>query len=91
MLDEPVSILDESMQIAFWEMLYALKPHVAVVIASHSLERMESFADRILLLHKGHLVKLGTPQAIAEAYQVETLRQAFIAFINLIEPTVHTQ
>ncbi|MPN50941.1 Hemin import ATP-binding protein HmuV [bioreactor metagenome] len=74
LLDEPTTFLDLQFQ-------YGLMKHIrdlahppsanqsprAVLIALHDLNMAFQFADRIALLVKGQIIKMGTPQEMLDA------------------------
>ena len=77
LLDEPTHHVDIGLQLEILDLLRRLGR--AVVVASHDLNLVASFADRVLLLDGGRLAGAGaaaeilTPQAIRETFAVEAL------------------
>ena len=64
-LDEPTSAMDTSTRQRFWEIVDQLKKNgVTIVYSSHYIEEVEHTADRILVLHKGELIRDTTPLAM---------------------------
>lgn len=64
-LDEPTSAMDTSTRQHFWEIVNQLKKNgVTIVYSSHYIEEVEHTADRILVLHKGELIRDTTPYAM---------------------------
>jgi len=64
-LDEPTSAMDTSTRQRFWEIVDQLKKNgVTIVYSSHYIEEVEHTADRILVLHKGELIRDTTPYAM---------------------------
>ena len=64
-LDEPTAAMDTSTRQHFWEIVNQLKKNgVTIVYSSHYLEEVEHTADRILVLHKGELIRDTTPYAM---------------------------
>lgn len=64
-LDEPTSAMDTSTRQRFWEIVGHLKEEgVTIVYSSHYIEEVEHTADRILVLHQGHLLRDTTPLAM---------------------------
>jgi iron complex transport system ATP-binding protein len=90
LLDEPTTFLDLQFQ-------YGLMKHIrdlahppsanqsprAVLIALHDLNMAFQFADRIALLVKGQIIKMGTPQEMLD--DVELLSQVYRVPLTLIE------
>ena len=64
-LDEPTAAMDTSTRQHFWEIVNRLKKNgVTIVYSSHYIEEVEHTADRILVLHKGELIRDTTPYAM---------------------------
>ena len=64
-LDEPTAAMDTSTRQHFWEIVNQLKKNgVTIVNSSHYIEEVEHTADRILVLHKGELIRDTTPYAM---------------------------
>lgn len=64
-LDEPTAAMDTSTRQHFWEIVNWLKKNgVTIVYSSHYIEEVEHTADRILVLHKGELIRDTTPYAM---------------------------
>ena len=64
-LDEPTATMDTSTRQHFWEIVNQLKKNgVTIVYSSHYIEEVEHTADRILVLHKGELIRDTTPYAM---------------------------
>ena len=69
-LDEPTSAMDTSTRQHFWEIIDQLKKQgVTIVYSSHYIEEVEHTADRILVLHKGELIRDTTPYAMRSEEQ----------------------
>ena len=64
-LDEPTAAMDTSTRQHFWEIVDQIKKNgVTIVYSSHYIEEVEHTADRILVLHKGELIRDTTPYAM---------------------------
>ena len=69
-LDEPTSAMDTSTRQHFWEIVDELKKKgVTIIYSSHYIEEVEHTADRILVLHKGELIRDTTPYAMRSEEQ----------------------
>ena len=68
LLDEPNTYLDLKHQVELCRLLQKLakEKNLAILMASHDLNLVGSFADRLLLLHEGKLVADGTPGEVLE-------------------------
>jgi ABC-2 type transport system ATP-binding protein len=67
-LDEPTSALDPAGRVAVRELLLRLKAKGRTVfLSSHLLSEIESVCDRVGILHRGKLVRLGSPAELLES------------------------
>ncbi len=66
LLDEPTAHLDLRHQVAILALVQRLarQQGLAVLLVIHDLNLAARFADQVALLHHGHLVALGSPQAV---------------------------
>ncbi len=92
----PLMLLDEPTTFLYLQFQYGLMKHIrdlahpqaadqsprAVLIALHDLNMAFQFADRIALLVKGQIIKMGTPQ---EMLDVELLSQVYKVPLTLIQ------
>jgi peptide/nickel transport system ATP-binding protein len=64
--DEPVSALDATVQKQVLELLQRLQQRYgfALLFVSHDLGVVESVADRVAVMHLGHLIECGTRDAV---------------------------
>lgn len=59
------------------EILYKLnQEEMSIIIASHDVEMVTQFADKIFVLHDGEIISQGTPEEIFNDY--ETLKKAHL-------------
>jgi iron complex transport system ATP-binding protein len=73
-LDEPVANLDLAHQIALMESAADLaRQGVAVIAVLHDLNLAATFADRILVLHRGRAHALGRAREVITRTNVETI------------------
>jgi ribosome-dependent ATPase len=81
-LDEPTSGVDPVARDGFWELLVDLSRNrgVTIFISTHFMTEAER-CDRISLMHAGEVMASDTPAALIEARGVETLEDAFIAYL----------
>ncbi|HEU4685702.1 MAG TPA: ABC transporter ATP-binding protein [Nitrospira sp.] len=75
MLDEPTAFLDLQYQIESCALLCRLKQErgLTIVMVSHDLNLASQYSDRILLLDRGRLVRLGGPQDVIEPEVLEAV------------------
>jgi ribosome-dependent ATPase len=81
-LDEPTSGVDPQARDAFWVMLLELahRDGVTIFISTHFMDEGMR-CDRISLMHAGQVLVSDTPQAIIDSRAVETLEDAFVAYM----------
>ena len=86
-LDEPTAAMDTSTRQHFWEIVDQLKKNgVTIVYSSHYIEEVEHTADRILVLHKGELIRDTTPYAMRGEEQEKhfTVPLTYQDFVNTL-------
>jgi len=82
-LDEPTSGVDPIARDSFWELLIALSRQqgVTIFISTHFMNE-GARCDRISLMHAGKVLAQDAPAALLRARGVETLEEAFIAYLE---------
>lgn len=76
-LDEPTTGLDPKGVEEVMEILYMLnQEEMSIIIASHDVEMVTQFADKIFVLHDGEIIGQGTPEEIFNDY--DTLKKAHL-------------
>ncbi|MCW3139584.1 MAG: ATP-binding cassette domain-containing protein [Methanophagales archaeon] len=65
-LDEPTSNLDPCTSTAVMHLLVDLsrRMNIALIIATHDVDAIPQYADRIYVMHRGRFVAEGTPEAV---------------------------
>ena len=64
-LDEPTVGLDVEARRGFWASIRRLREQgCSVVLTTHYLEEADALADRIVVIHRGHVIAAGTPAEI---------------------------
>ncbi len=63
-LDEPTSGLDPRERIRFRNLISQFSENRIVILATHIVPDVEFIANKIILLHEGHLLKYDTPTAL---------------------------
>jgi iron complex transport system ATP-binding protein len=78
LLDEPTQHLDIGGKVELLRRLRRLADEnkYAVIVVTHELNLAAEFSDRIVLLHKGKSLRIGTP---AEVYEPDLLEEVFQA------------
>ncbi|CAL62713.1 ABC transporter, putative monosaccharide-transporting ATPase [Herminiimonas arsenicoxydans] len=82
-LDEPTSGVDPVARDNFWRLLIELsrRDRVTIFISTHFMNEAER-CDRISLMHAGKVLVSDTPAQLVAQRQVDTLEQAFIAYLE---------
>ena len=66
--DEATSALDVTVQKEIIELLNGLRAqrgqNLSILFISHDISLVESFADRVLVMHRGRILETGTPEEI---------------------------
>ena len=90
-LDEPTAAMDTSTRQHFWEIVKKKKKNgVTIVYSSHYIEEVEHTADRILVLHKGELIRDTTPYAMRgeeqeKHFTVPLTYQDFVSTLTMVQ------
>jgi ribosome-dependent ATPase len=90
-LDEPTSGVDPVARDVFWQMLIDLArdDEVTIFVSTHFMNEAER-CDRISFMHDGRVLVSDTPAALIEQRGVDTLEEAFIAYLEEAEGEVET-
>jgi iron complex transport system ATP-binding protein len=73
LLDEPTANLDIHHQIEFLDLILALNRErgLTIIMASHDLNLASEFCDRLILLQKGGIFKIGSPEEVITRENIE--------------------
>jgi len=65
-LDELTTGLDPQSRRETWKLIEGIRDHgVTVILVTHFMEEAEYLCDRVALLHRGHVLAIDTPAALA--------------------------
>ena len=81
-LDEPTLGLDVLARRELWTAIRKLKGKITVILTTHYMEEAEALSDRIGIMAKGRLIKIGTAAELMAATETKTLEDAFIALAS---------
>ena len=85
-LDEPMSGLDPKARVLFKRQLFKLKQQgVTLFFSSHVLADVDELADKMAVLHQGRILYEGAPGEFKNAYQGDSLENAYINCIDSVE------
>jgi len=77
LLDEPTSGVDPMNRRDFWMQIYGLKKAgKTVLVTTHNLDEAE-YADRVIIIHQGRIVRAGEPFALLEEERTESMEVLF--------------
>ncbi len=78
-VDEPTNGLDTESFLLLKRLLLRMREHKhAIIIATHQLNLAQEICDRVYLLHQGVCFAAGTPLALLEEYQADSLEDIFL-------------
>lgn len=76
-LDEPTSGVDPENRRIFWMQIYGLKKEgKTVLVTTHNLDEAE-YADRIIIIHKGQIIREGEPFVLLEREGADSMEILF--------------
>lgn len=82
-LDEATSGLDIiSSQVILNFVKNEKKRGKCILYSTHYMEEAENICDKVILIHKGKVVKTGTPKSIEKETETTNLRDAFFSIIG---------
>ncbi|HZB92577.1 MAG TPA: ABC transporter ATP-binding protein [Stellaceae bacterium] len=86
LMDEPTVGLDPATRRELLQHVLRLKAEqgIGVLWATHLIDEAES-ADRVIILHRGKVLRVGTPRALAAEAGMPTLADAFMALTKAPE------
>jgi len=75
LLDEPTAFLDLQHQVGICVLLHRLKQErgLTIVLVSHDLNLASQYCDRVLLLDRGQVVRLGVPSEVVQRDVLEAV------------------
>lgn len=53
-----------------------------IIYSTHYMEEAENICDKVIMIHKGKIIKIGTPSEIINSTNTTNLRDAFFALIG---------
>jgi len=68
-LDEPTADLDPVLRLHIWDLVKKInKKGTTILLSSHNLHELETFANRVAILKDGKIVEVGSPSQITSKY-----------------------
>ena len=81
-LDEPTLGLDVFARRELWNIISKLKSKITIILTSHYLEEIEHLCDKVAILSKGKMLKIGTIDDIKKETQTTSFEDAFIKLVE---------
>lgn len=82
-LDEPTTGVDPLARSQFWALIdriRALRPHMSVIVATAYMDEAQGF-DWLIAMDEGQVLATGSPQALMQQTQSESLEEAFLRLL----------
>ena len=84
-LDEPTSGVDPENRRNFWMRIYNLKrAGKTILVTTHNLDEA-AYADRIIIIHRGNIIREGEPIALLEKEGVDSMEVLFKQAVEAYE------
>lgn len=84
LLDEPTASLDPEMADTVRNTLRKIQKerNMGILYTSHNMPEVEAICDRILFVHEGKMIAMGTPHEVLKSFESKTLEQVFIKIVR---------
>lgn len=77
-LDEPTAGVDPAARRLFWQTIYELaKNGTTILVTTHYMDEAER-CQRLAFLSRGHLIAVGTPQAVVTQFGATSVEDVFV-------------
>lgn len=81
-LDEPTVGLDPAQVIEIRELIKSFKKDHTVILSSHILSEVSQICEKVIVIDKGEIVAVDTPENLEKSTSTENLEEAFIKLIK---------
>ncbi len=81
-LDEPTLGLDVISRSELWDTINSLKGKITIILTTHYMEEAENLSNRVGIMDKGKLLKVGTVEEIVNSVGAKNLENAFIKIVK---------
>lgn len=80
LLDEPTASLDPDIADKTRKLIRKLQKEsqMAILYTSHNMRDIEEICDRVIFVHRGRIIREGTPEQIKKSFAEESLENVFI-------------
>ncbi len=81
-LDEPTGGVDPEARRRFWDLIYDLAQNgKTVFVTTHYMDEAE-YCNRVLIMHLGQSIALGSPTALKRKYGKSSMQEVFIHLVD---------
>jgi ABC-2 type transport system ATP-binding protein len=78
-LDEPTTGLDPQARLNLWDLVKEVRDEgITVVLTTHYMEEAEQICDRLAVMDRGHLIRIGTPRELIDELLATGFRKPVI-------------
>lgn len=82
-LDEPTTGLDPKATNDLWNAIKDAKEKgTTILLSTHSIEEVDMYADRVMILNDGKIAEFNTPKALKEKYHCTYLKEVYFAIVE---------
>ena len=81
-LDEPALGLDVIARKELWTVIENLKGKITIILTTHYMEEAEKLSDRVGIMNKGKLIKIGTVKELISKTKTKNLEEAFVKLVT---------
>ncbi|AVB10018.1 MULTISPECIES: ABC transporter ATP-binding protein [Bacillus] len=82
-LDEPTTGLDPKATKDLWDAIKLAKNNgTTILLSSHSMEEVDMYADRSLILKDGKIAEFDSPTVLKEKYQCTYFKEVYFAILE---------
>ncbi len=82
-LDEPTSALDPAQLVEIRQLIRNISVNKTVLLSTHIMQEVEAICDKVLILNKGKIAALDTPDKIKKL-SLQTIRKYIVEFIESV-------
>jgi ABC-2 type transport system ATP-binding protein len=81
--DEPTVALDPDIRRALWDQIRALRDSgITILLTTHYMDEADVLSDRVVVLDRGRVQLIETPQKLKQSFQKNNLEDVFLHLMN---------
>lgn len=81
-MDEPTTGLDPKATQLVWEKIKGGSEKKTILVSTHSMEEVDKYCDRVIVLNKGKIVENDSPANIRRKLKVDYFTDAYFALVE---------